>query len=49
MDQENSESLSWSDFTKVKRIGKGAFGEAWLVERNEIQYFIKQIDASKVC
>jgi hypothetical protein len=51
MGQKSSKSIKWSDFTKVRRIGKGTFGEAWLVKKNkdEIQYVIKQIDASKVC
>ncbi len=53
MGQRNSKSLSWSDFTFVKSdpIGNGTFGKVWLVKRNkdEIQYVIKEIDASKVC
>jgi len=42
--------MGWSDYSKVKKIGEGSFGAAWLVKNNKdtIQYVIKQINVSRV-
>lgn len=42
--------MSWSNFTKIKKIGEGSFGKAWLVKNNKDlkQYVIKEINISRV-
>lgn len=39
-----------AEYVKVKKIGEGSFGSAWLVKhnKNHMQYVIKQINVSKV-
>jgi serine/threonine protein kinase len=42
--------MGWSDYLKIKKIGEGSFGAAWLVKFNKDgkQYVIKQINVAKV-
>jgi serine/threonine protein kinase len=42
--------MGWSEYVKVKKIGEGSFGAAWLVKsvREQKQYVIKQINVSRV-
>ena len=42
--------MGWSDFTKIKKIGEGSFGAAWLVKNNKDNkhYVIKLINVSRV-
>lgn len=42
--------MGWSDYTKIKKIGEGSFGSAWLVKSNldHNQYVIKLINVAKV-
>ena len=42
--------MAMSDFTKIKVIGRGSFGEAWLVKnkRDQKEYVIKQIQIFQV-
>ena len=42
--------MGWSDYTKIKKIGEGSFGAAWLVKniKDNKQYVIKQINVAKV-
>jgi hypothetical protein len=41
--------MGWSDFSKVKKIGEGSFGKAWLVRnhKDQISYVIKEISISR--
>lgn len=42
--------MGWTDYVKIKKIGEGSFGSAWLVKSNKDnkQYVIKQINVAKV-
>jgi hypothetical protein len=42
--------MGWSEYVKIKKIGEGSFGAAWLVKCNkdQKQYVIKQINVSRV-
>ncbi|CAF0941097.1 unnamed protein product [Brachionus calyciflorus] len=42
--------MSWSNYEKVKKIGEGAFGLAWLVKskKDNKNYVIKQINVAKM-
>ncbi len=42
--------MGWADYVKIKKIGEGSFGAAWLVKcnRDQKQYVIKQINVSRV-
>ena len=42
--------MSWSEYGKIRKIGEGSFGAAWLVKHSKTQnqYVIKQINVSKV-
>lgn len=42
--------MGWSDYIKVKKIGEGSFGAAWLVKcvKDQRQYVIKQINMAKM-
>ena len=42
--------MGWSEYGKIKKIGEGSFGAAWLVKSNKDnqQYVIKQINVAKV-
>jgi hypothetical protein len=44
------DNMGWSDYSKVKKIGEGSFGAAWLVKstKDTTQYVIKQINVSRV-
>jgi NIMA (never in mitosis gene a)-related kinase len=41
--------MGWSEYSKIKKIGEGSFGAAWLVKYNKDnkQYVIKQINVAK--
>ena len=41
--------MGWSEYSKIKKIGEGSFGAAWLVKFNKDnkQYVIKQINVAK--
>ncbi len=42
--------MGWSDFIRVKKIGEGSFGAAWLVKsnRDNKHYVIKLINVARV-
>lgn len=42
--------MTWSNYVKVKKIGEGAFGSAWLVKskRDSKDYVVKKINVAKV-
>ena len=42
--------MPMSDFTKIKEIGRGSFGQAWLVKNKNDQkeYVIKEIQIHQV-
>lgn len=42
--------MGWSEFTKIKKIGEGSFGKAWLVKSNKENknFVVKEISISKV-
>lgn len=42
--------MGWSEFGKVKKIGEGSFGKAWLVKnlKDQQNYVIKEINISRV-
>jgi hypothetical protein len=42
--------MSWIDYKKVRKIGEGAFGKAWLVEEFKIDklFVIKEVKISRV-
>lgn len=42
--------MSWSEYTKIRKIGEGSFGSAWLVRNNKssAQFVIKQINVAKM-
>jgi serine/threonine protein kinase len=42
--------MGWSEFAKIKKIGEGSFGKAWLVKSNKENknFVIKEINISKV-
>lgn len=42
--------MTWSDYVKVKKIGEGAFGSAWLVKckKDNKDYVVKKINVAKV-
>ena len=48
--EKNTQIMGWSDYTKIKKIGEGSFGSAWLVKSNldQNQYVIKLINVAKV-
>lgn len=42
--------MGWGDYVKIKKIGEGSFGAAWLVKssKDSTQYVIKLINVSRV-
>jgi NIMA (never in mitosis gene a)-related kinase len=42
--------MGWSEFARIKKIGEGSFGKAWLVKSNKENknFVIKEISISKV-
>lgn len=40
-----------NNYTKVRKIGEGSFGKAWLVKSpaDNKQFVIKEINISRVC
>ncbi len=42
--------MGWLEYNKIKKIGEGSFGSAWLVKniKNSQSYVIKQINVSRV-
>ncbi|RNA05217.1 serine threonine- kinase Nek1-like isoform X1, partial [Brachionus plicatilis] len=42
--------MTWSDYVKVKKIGEGAFGSAWLVKnkKDNKDYVVKKINVAKM-
>jgi NIMA (never in mitosis gene a)-related kinase len=42
--------MGWSEFNKLKKIGEGSFGKAWLVKSNKDakSFVIKEISISRV-
>ncbi len=42
--------MGWSEFGKVRKIGEGSFGKAWLVKshKDQASYVIKEINISRV-
>ena len=51
MDMKNvKEKMEFEHYTKIKLLGEGSFGKAYLVERNsdKLQCVMKQIDIGKM-
>jgi NIMA (never in mitosis gene a)-related kinase len=42
--------MGWSEYVKIKKIGEGSFGAAWLVKgvKDQKQYVIKLINVSRM-